>query len=265
MNRSSHAARPSPAATTAPATRGRPCLLAAAATLAMLGCTPALADVINFDSFAPDIYSSGDTLHASGYKLLFLADPTSAANGWSGGVGAILNGGVASSCDILACPSGASGNYLATLNDGGVNFSRGDAQGFRLSGFDYAFIAPVSGMPEMNWGQLQLSGTLRDGSVINTSLNFPGQDASGNYRFQAASLLNGFSNYIFTGLTINACIYNDSNDCVNSLDAPAFNQAQFALDNINISAVPEPSTYLMLLAGLGAIGMLSRRRARSVR
>ncbi len=43
--------------------------------------------------------------------------------------------------------------------------------------------------------------------------------------------------------------------------SPAFNQGQFALDNINISAVPEPSTYMLMLAGLGAIGMLSRRRA----
>ena len=49
--------------------------------------------------------------------------------------------------------------------------------------------------------------------------------------------------------------------CSNSLDFPAFNQGQFALDNINISAVPEPSTYMLMLAGLGALGALSRRRA----
>ncbi len=32
------------------------------------------------------------------------------------------------------------------------------------------------------------------------------------------------------------------------------------LDNVSITAVPEPETYAMLLAGLGAIGFMSRRR-----
>ncbi len=36
----------------------------------------------------------------------------------------------------------------------------------------------------------------------------------------------------------------------------------FAVDNVslNVTAVPEPETYAMMLAGLGAIGFLSRRR-----
>ncbi len=33
-----------------------------------------------------------------------------------------------------------------------------------------------------------------------------------------------------------------------------------SLDNVTIPAVPEPETYAMLLAGLGAIGFMSRRR-----
>ncbi len=32
------------------------------------------------------------------------------------------------------------------------------------------------------------------------------------------------------------------------------------LDNVSITAVPEPETYAMLLAGLGAVGFMSRRR-----
>ncbi|MEG2033682.1 MAG: NF038120 family PEP-CTERM protein, partial [Janthinobacterium sp.] len=156
---------------------------------------------------------------------------------------------------------GQSGNYLAILNDGGVNFSRADRQAFSLAGFDYSFIAPVSGLPDMQWGELQLFGTLSNGQVISTSLAFPGQGSDGNYHFQSASLLGGFGNYAFTGLTFSACIFNDTGACSNSLDFPAFNQGQFALDNINISAVPEPSTYMLLLAGLGAIGMVARRRA----
>ena len=259
MNRSSHA-RVSPATVTPSATRGRTTVLAALATLSVLASAPAFADVLSFDSLRPDIYESGQTLNTSSYNLLFLADPTTAAGGGVSGVGAILDGRVGSSCDIAACPQGATGNYLAILNDGGVNFARADHQAFTLAGFDYSFIAPVSGLPNQNWGQLQLSGTLSDGQVISTSLAFPGQGSNGNYYFQSASLLSGFSNYAFTGLTFNACIFNDTGVCSNSIDFPAFNQGQFALDNINVSAVPEPSTYMLMLAGLGAIGMLSRRR-----
>ncbi len=32
------------------------------------------------------------------------------------------------------------------------------------------------------------------------------------------------------------------------------------LDNVSVTAVPEPETYAMLLAGLGAVGFMSRRR-----
>lgn len=228
------------------------------AALILFGAAPAMAALIHFDDIAPDIYSSGDVLQTSGYTFLFLADPTSAANGWSSGVGALLDGGADSSCDILACPSGASGNYLAILNDGGLKLSH--APGFTLAGFDYSFIAPVAGGIDQNWGQLQLSGLLRDGSMMTATLDFPGQGSDGNYHFQHALLPAAFGSQVFVNLTFNACIFNALGLCSNTLAFPAFNQAQFGLDNISINAVAEPPTSMLMLAGLCAIGMLSRRR-----
>jgi hypothetical protein len=35
------------------------------------------------------------------------------------------------------------------------------------------------------------------------------------------------------------------------------------LDNVSVSAVPEPETYAMLLAGLGFVGFMARRKRRS--
>jgi len=229
-----------------------------AAALILFCVAPAMAAVIHFDDIAPGIYSSGDVLQTSGYQFLFLADPTSAANGWSSGVGALLDGSTDSSCDILACPSGDSGNYLAILNDGGVSLSH--ARGFTLAGFDYSFIAPVAGGIDQNWGRLQLSGMLRDGSMMTASLDFPGQGSDGNYHFQPALLPAAFGSQVFLDLTFNACIFNALGLCSNTLAFPAFNQAQFGLDNISINAVVEPSTSMLMLAGLAAIGMLPRRR-----
>ncbi|MBV6322172.1 PEP-CTERM sorting domain-containing protein [Duganella violaceipulchra] len=37
-----------------------------------------------------------------------------------------------------------------------------------------------------------------------------------------------------------------------------------AIDNVTIAAVPEPSTYGMLLGGMGLVGWMARRKARSV-
>lgn len=38
--------------------------------------------------------------------------------------------------------------------------------------------------------------------------------------------------------------------------------ANFFVDDINVSAVPEPSTYALMLAGLGVIGFAARRRTK---
>jgi hypothetical protein len=42
-----------------------------------------------------------------------------------------------------------------------------------------------------------------------------------------------------------------------------FTNFDVAVDNISISAVPEPSTYAMLLGGLGLIGWVRRRKIAS--
>ncbi|NRR30725.1 PEP-CTERM sorting domain-containing protein [Oxalobacteraceae bacterium] len=41
------------------------------------------------------------------------------------------------------------------------------------------------------------------------------------------------------------------------------NQAQFGIDNLNVSAVPEPATYLMMGLGLAGLGLARRRAAKA--
>ncbi|MFM2054070.1 MAG: hypothetical protein RL456_2107 [Pseudomonadota bacterium] len=46
------------------------------------------------------------------------------------------------------------------------------------------------------------------------------------------------------------------------MSPPAFNP-YLAVDNVSVSAVPEPESFAMMIAGLGALGLMSRRRLNS--
>jgi hypothetical protein len=231
--------------------------------IAALFCAaPAYADVVNFESLAASANESGITLSESGYNMLLVEGPVAAELGLVGGIGTIIDSSNPFSCDILACPAGASGNYLAVVNDGGVKFSHpGQLSGFSLTGFDFAFLPPAPVGPG-NYGQLQLSGVNWQGTTITTRLDFPGQNANGSFLFGSAELDAAFRANVFSSLTISACIFDGEGECQNSFEHPAFNQAQFALDNLTLNAVPEPASFLLAALGLGALG-LSRRRKKA--
>ena len=59
---------------------------------------------------------------------------------------------------------------------------------------------------------------------------------------------------MFTSLATGTVINNSS----------TYNRA-FVMDNLNVAAVPEPETYAMLLAGLGLLGCMARRRKQETR
>jgi hypothetical protein len=56
-------------------------------------------------------------------------------------------------------------------------------------------------------------------------------------------------------LTIKA----DAGDTINSLTFKS-NSNAFEVDNFRVTAVPEPGTYALMLAGLGALGFMAKRR-----
>ena len=228
--------------------------------MACLGAAPALASTITFESLLPEAHESGETLTEAGYNLLLVDGPVAAYYGGVSGTGTILDGNNPYSCDVAGCPSGADGQYLAILNDGAVKLTQvGPNSGFKLLGFDFAFLMPVP-VPNNNYGQLQVSGITTGGVLYQQALDFPGQDASGSFTFGGAALTNLFKSQLFASVTINACLFSDTGNCVNSFDDPAFNQAQFLLDNISLGEVPEPAS--IVLTGLGMAALVwSRRRA----
>lgn len=236
-------------------------LAGAAAALALAQAAPAMATTLTFESQAQDTFNSGVTLAESGYDMLLVEGPVAAAYGYSGTTGLVLSSKNNYACDVISCPSNGSGNYLGIVNDGAVTLGASNSAAFKLQGLDYAFLAPVGGLSNGSYGMLQLTGTLVGGQTLSLSLAMPGQDSSGRFAFTSAQL-GGFSSNYLTSLTINACAYDALLACTNSFAAPAMNLAQFAIDNISVTAVPEPEAYLSMLAGLGVLGLVGRRQRR---
>ncbi|MFC0131688.1 hypothetical protein CR105_12645 [Massilia eurypsychrophila] len=74
-------------------------------------------------------------------------------------------------------------------------------------------------------------------------------------------VLGAFNAAALTGLRIDACLYVGSGACVFD-HMTTQNQAQFAIDNVQLTAVPEQGALTMLMAGRAGITLLARHRAR---
>lgn len=232
---------------------------ASVAAAAALLCAPAGATVIDFSTLPPSTHSGGESLSQYGYNIAFEEGPVAAFFGLSSAIGTVINPLDPASCEITACPAGADGNYLAITNDGAVSFARAEGAGFRLTGLDLAFLAPL-GVPDASYGLLRLFGTELGGNVTAIELDFPGQNAAGDFLFGAANIAYEFTQLTLSSLTIDACVFNAEGSCINSLLEPASNQAQFAIDNLRFAEVPEPGSLLLLAGSLGALALQRRRR-----
>jgi hypothetical protein len=232
--------------------------------LALLGAMPAMAAVIDFESIGSTTYNGTDTFSESGYTMTVLDTPASGPDG-TGFAGAIGNGSDPYLCEIAACPTGNASNFYMGVNDGALKLARGDHAAFQVSSIDYAFLAPVGGLPSYSYGQLTLLGTLSSGGTMTVSYDFPLLSALGNSPFVTASLSGAFGNVGLSSLVISSCLFDGVGGCYRPL-AGNENQAQFAFDNLNlnaVTAVPEADTYAMMGLGLGLVGLLSRRRAKA--
>lgn len=148
-------------------------------------------------------------------------DPNSAVSLITGGI--LQTGTVPGQAEA---PLGAIGNFWSVdprNSDGTITFAHG------LVGLSFLW-----GSPDF-YNQLSVelnnSGTFSDVSSIPSSESY-------------FSLLTDGSDVI-TKLRFR------------SVESPGF---AFEVDNLRISPVPEPQTYAILLAGLGAIGFVARRR-----
>ena len=133
-------------------------------------------------------------------------------------------------------------NYLSVLGGGGVSISFAALGASNVHAFEF------------DWGSIDSYNTLvihssaGDVTIVPGSLSFP-NDANGNQVLPGTNglfVVSGSSGETFSGISLSS----GSNS--------------FEIDNLAIAGVPEPTTWAMMLVGLGALGGALRGRRKTL-
>lgn len=233
--------------------------IAAALLGAAFASPAALARTIDFEDLLLTTIDGGQSITSGGYRFTAAASAFAQFYEVTGAAGGVYSG--SQGCGDTPCPAGNSSQFYVGVNDGSVTVTNLERPQFRISSLDFGFLAPLPGTADGVWGQLRLTGNLIGGGTIATAMDFAGQNADGDFMFKNWTLDNSFSNAFLNSLNISACVYDGSGECVNSVDAPAMNLAQFSIDNLAVN-VPEPAAPALLMLGALGMALTARRRAK---
>ena len=174
-------------------------------------------------------------------------------------VGAMINGSDLAMCFGVVCPSNNLSTFYGALNDGAVAFSRLDGQSFAVNSFDASFIGGMdSSLPPVA-GLLRLQGFTRTGATLSQPYQLAGLNDSGALGFGSFNTSGAFASTKFAQVLAFGFACNAGGAC----NAFSTDRGQFALDNISVTAVPEPETAAMFGLGLLAMVAAVRRRRQS--
>lgn len=230
-------------------------LVRAAVCGAALAALPAAqATVLDFESVAAGEVGHLQTFQHGGYDLMGYSNAVDALPGDA--VGMVADGLDPGTCANLMCPAN-DGHYYQGLNDGVLVITASTPhQQFRLSSLDASFIGSTPGATyPAQAGILSVYGVFADGTSANEQYRLDGPGANG-FQFGHFLTSKGFASQQFVEVDIFAYSCDANVKCVAFTD----NKGQFALDNVAVTAVPEPSNWLMLGLGLLGMGALARRR-----
>lgn len=216
-----------------------------------------LGPIVSFDPQAGP--TLGDVFVSNGF---YVGAFTNSPLGQSGDlVGSVVDGSdVYATCWNLACPTTASNStqYLTALNDG-VLWITHSTSSFKVQSFDAAFLGnyDTGTFPALS-GALRIQGITANGTSMIQDFALDGPGADG-FEFGHYTTTGAFANTEFTEVYLFGFACETSGNC--SLFST--NRGQFAIDNIATSApVPEPATWMLMGAGLLALGATARRQRR---
>lgn len=218
-------------------------LVGGAAVAAAAFASPAFAaTVLDFESTdLTGLYFAGEGFSFSGYSFAVTGDfgtiDTAAALGF-------------------VAPTGNNTQFYFNSNDGALTLTSSTAVPFNLNAFSAAFVplTPASGQTTV----IVARGTTASNAVVTASWAF-GASATSNFPFSTYSNAADFS--AFTNLNkveFFACSIVGSAICT----VPTANNGQFAIDDITVTAVPEPAPAALLTLGLAALALRARRARR---
>lgn len=170
-------------------------------------------------------------------------------------VGALINGAdSAAMCAGLVCPTGNATNYLAALNDGLPDIGMVSGDLFKVNSFDASFIAASGDAVLSTSLLLRVEGYSTTALLYSQDFFLPGPLA-GAYTFATYSLSAANAAVLVNDVAFRGFACTTTTSCTRSLD-----KAQFGLDNLNVTAVPEPAEWLLMGLGLAVLGAVTRRR-----
>ena len=167
----------------------------------------------------------------------------------------------------LRLVSSAGDNYAINVANGGVTVATSITPGFT----GVAYRNSDASMPDVAPASTELYYVNRDSDTLSstqTAFNNPtiatdgplGVDIFSASGFEITNQSNAYGAFNLATNPSQSELFSVNLDTGNAFQIASFTGSVTALTSASLSPVPEPETYAMMMAGLGLVGFVSRRR-----
>lgn len=172
-------------------------------------------------------------------------------------VGAMVDGSDNGLCMAVSCPVNNKSTYYTALDDGYFYFGLNNDANFRVRSLQASFIgAGQASFPSVS-GILVLQGFNQLGAAVGNAIQvgLAGPNKQGEFNF-ANYNTGAFANTTVSYVRVLGYACDTTGNCNRNS-----NLANFAIDNIVTTTVPEPTTLALLGLGVAGVAFARRRRA----